>query len=214
LAPKEEDKDLFDFSRVDQERIQEEEALRSETDSKITSDQLYLAREPKKPIEVSKKMVTSVPTSYPTPAYPSKRKEYFKKSGWFFISFSLAIPLLLVGGWVGFYKTLDKITSTENIPLPQTSDSEVLKAIEESKYRKAKPMEFAKIIIRTIPQPAHVYIDDQLVSPSTPTQVSKLKPNTPYRVRVTRTGYQDEEIFLNLQPNQEKVLDFRLKRSR
>src|SRR5262249_13170410 len=136
LAPKGGNKDLFDFTRVDQERIQEEEALRSETAQRITDDQLDLAREPKRPIEVSKKTVTTMPTYFPTPSLPSKRLEFFKKSGLYFLIFSVAIPCLLLGGWYGFFKTVQKMSSTENIPVAQPEDSEVLKALAESRNRK------------------------------------------------------------------------------
>jgi hypothetical protein len=208
-------KELFDFSHVDQERIQEQEALRGSMAVHLPEeDRLALARKPEaKPSNIARPRA-SQPRTNPEAILEAKRKEQRKSAVKALLLFAIAIPALSFAAMWGY--------SQWNKPRPQAPDtseavkakgSELVSTMAKAKTERIRP-KIGSLLIETEPDGALVYFNNRLVSDRTPAHLKNIPAGTPVQLKVTKFGFKESVQFLNIAPDERRELKIRLEKKK
>ena len=74
------------------------------------------------------------------------------------------------------------------------------------------PLGYAKVVIRTKPTDATVYIDDEFVGKKSPTVITRQSNQNAYKLTVQRRGYEPYTKFYNVEADEEMVINVELRK--
>ncbi len=203
--------DLFDFSRVDQERIAEEEALRDRLPEKVSEDQIPLASESEAAAPRTPK--PKAPTAHINPEIllEARKKAQRKKMFTLWVVFAVVIPVAALAALFAFHTWKAHPTPAQPSLEAKAQGSEVLSSLNEAKARKNIPTQ-GSILIDTDPPGALVLFNDRLLAGQTPMRLKNVPVHTPIQVKVSKFGFRETVQLLNILPGEERELKIKLQK--
>ncbi len=213
----------FDFSRVDQERLQNEDAARAGTPPPPDLNAKLELAEEKPPKAVKPSSISRPESRYLVSTTGEKKRKLFLQAGGIFVIFSILIPALLMGSFltiVHFEKKADE--EKKQAVSQKLKQSEVLQTFQNanspkkntSKPKKAIGMGFGTLLIRTTPTGANVFFNGSPLTQKTPVKITRVPSRQPLRIKASKTGYQEELRMLNIEPKENRELNIHLDSSR
>jgi len=211
--------EMFDFSRVEQERIQETNIMSLSTPRPDDIDApIPLAEHEKK----EEPELIKTPTSPQPLFYKSRTKDLFlSKAKVMLLIWSGLIPVALIGtGW-GYALLQEGLKrdekESEKFINEKLESSEALKALRTKRpdasttSEKKKP--YGSLVIRTTPRNVDIFVEGRKISSVSPVRVKKVPANQLIQVKIRKFGYQEIIEAFNLQPDEEREIVVHLKKA-
>jgi hypothetical protein len=216
--------EVFDFSRVQQERLQEEEELRPAAGRPRMSDAvLALADEDTAPRPGSRAPRTPHPPHGETtnPATELRKRKKVKALLMFLI-FAVAVPGLLLTAYLSLQRMTAGLENARKVELDlQLSQSEVLRSLQTPSRRSvseapAVPAEIpiGTLLVRTKPPGARVFVNNRPLEETTPIRIRNVRAKIPLNLRLEKGGYRRVYQIVNVAENEEKEIEVRLEKAR
>ena len=217
-------KELFDFTRVEHERMQETEALRNRTSTPKDLDSVIPLAGENSPLRVASNSSLSSYRVVPPDVHHDRRIRRQKAALFVFLTFCIAIPALIVGGGWGFHllsQPLKRETSEELEK--KLRESDVMRALQTKRHLEGgrvvdseppTPQEYGALLVETLPKGAQVYLNNRTVPGQTPIRLGELPANTNIQVVIRKPGYEESFHALNIRPGEERQIYVELNKAR
>ncbi|MFH1017433.1 MAG: PEGA domain-containing protein, partial [Pseudomonadota bacterium] len=199
---------------VDQERIAEEEALRSRLPERLpeegsiplATDTGSDARPPGRPPVPAAKITHEV-------SFEDRKRTEHRKMLKVLIVSAIVVPVVSIATLWGYYAWSTRPTPPKASVESKAKNSEVLSSLDHAKVRRNAPT-YASLLINTDPPGALVFLNQRLVADQTPVNLNNVPARAPIQIKISKFGYKESIQLLNLTPGEKKELSVKLEHKR